>query len=126
LFLATEAGTVEVWNIEKSIRVRVFEVRSSRGSRKLLTPGIRSMVLSPDESFLAVAIKNTIAYYSTAKLKTSPSSSVYTGMETDNNKLNTTCSEMYPLNSFEGNKFDILEIGVNPKNTIFMVTRNQD
>lgn len=84
------------------------------------------MVLSPDESFLTLAIKNKVAYYSTQELKSSPSTSVYTGMETDNPKFNSTCAIINPLNSFEGSNFDIMELGVNPKNTIIMVTRNQE
>lgn len=114
---------MEVWNIEKSIRVRTFEVKASK---KFSNNAVRSMVLAPDESFLAVAIRNKIAYYSTAELKSSPSESVYSGLDTDNLKFKNICSKIYPLNSFEGSSFDIMEVGVNPKNMIMMITRNQD
>lgn len=123
MFLATEKGSVEVWNIEKSIRVRTFELQNNRKSNPKC---IRAMMLAPDESFLAVANKDSIAYYSTSKLKSNPSSSVFSGLETDNPKNRGICAKVNPLNAFECSNFDVMEVGVNPANLIMMITRNQN
>ena len=121
LFIGTEVGTVEVWNIEKATRVKRFEVESNK---KKLNKIIRGMILSPDESFLTVVTKQKVAYYCVKKLKEMPSKSIYEGLESEDRKLKHVCSKIEPLNSFESKEFDFINLMVDVKNTIYTVLRN--
>ena len=90
------------------------------------------MILSPDESFLSVATKNKIIYYSLKQLKDMPSKSVYstlytanqTNIKTIEGQIRDICEQQEPLNSFESNEFDIIYMMVDVANTIYTVMRN--
>ena len=129
MFISKEDGIIEIWDTDKAILLKKFSVCKSK---KPLSKIVRNMILSPDESFLSVATKNKIIYYSLKQLKDMPSKSVYstlytanqTNIKTIEGQIRDICEQQEPLNSFESNEFDIIYMMVDVANTIYTVMRN--
>ena len=122
MFISTEEGEVEVWQVEKGIRKKTFKIKNS-GKQKYKS--VRDMIISPDESILTCITKTKIIYFCLRELKEIPSQNVNENIENNLNliKMNQFCKTQKPLNSFDSKDFDFMNLMVDVKNTLFVVNR---